>query len=449
MIAGVNRALRNKGVTSTLPKGVLLFCLVSFASLVTDSVVVTFLAAFVALAVMVNCDDADNFCFSLFLIPNIRLLDGSGVLFLVNVLILLPLFISIFRNTRANKFALVFTLGLLAYEFFHELVFNQYSDLVANAASILTLLYAWTFSTDREVGVDPYKAAEYLALGVIASSIMCLLSNPSYAQHLIDAIVSGERFEAFAGDPNYFSCYICVALSIVLISKLPNSRIVTLALALIGIGLLTNSKMELAVSFMIVIVWVVSVIAKYDWKQRRTALALCVCLLLLAFAFSGALLKLLNHLIVRAGLDSGQLNMAQLSTNRSTILGIYIALFLHNPVLFFFGFGLDYYPALLQVGAAVDHYAHNTYFDVLASWGAIGLVAVCAVLVQWFSELSATWKSPSRAAIRKLPVIALAVCIFSLSCLNSSMFWLLVAVAGMVIWKEPVEHEVLDNHPSL
>lgn len=442
-------SLRKELSVSTLPRGLVVFCLVSFASLVTGSAAVALFAAIVALVVMVNCEDADNFCFSLFLIPNIRLLDVSGISFLVNALILSPLFIFIFRKRKVNKFALVFTFGLLAYELLHELIFSQYSDLVANAASVLTLLYAWSFSTDRDVGVDPYRAAEYLALGIIASSVLYLLSNPMYARHLIDDIVSGERFEAFADDPNYFACYICVALAVILCSRLSNTRIIPLALAMIGIGFLTNSKMELSVSFTLVIIWAINVIAKFDSKQRRTALILSGCLLFFSFLFSGTLFELLNRLIVRAGLNSGQLNMAKLSTGRSTILGDYVSLFTNDPVALIYGYGLDYYPALLQVGATVDHYAHNTYFDVVASWGVVGLVVVCAALVQWFSELSATWKSPSREAVRKLPAIVLAVCIFSLSCLSSSMFWLLVAVVSMVIWKEPVEHEVLDNRPGL
>ena len=74
--------------------------------------------------------------------------------------------------------------------------------------------------------------------------------------------------------------------------------------------------------------------------------------------------------------------MAKLSTGRSTILGDYVSLFTNDPVALIYGYGLDYYPALLQVGATVDHYAHNTYFDVVASWGVVGLVVVCAALVQ-------------------------------------------------------------------
>ena len=74
--------------------------------------------------------------------------------------------------------------------------------------------------------------------------------------------------------------------------------------------------------------------------------------------------------------------------------------------------------------------AHNTYLDVVLSWGLFGVFVLLIVLFLWMKAIPKP--TEHRRAIRYLPLVCLLLNLFDLSCLSASMFWVIVSYALIV-----------------
>ena len=188
----------------------------------------------------------DRFCWSLFLIPNIRIYDSLGSTSIVNILLCAPLLFYILRKLMATQSHLSYTPFMMAFipfmiEFVHILSYNE--SVYPLYGWILGFIWCCYITLDESISVDKSDIIYALSSGIISSAIIYLINNPWYTSDVINKIMVGYRFEAYANDPNYYSLYICISLAGIIIKQ--NIKVIDyiLLVTLMCIGFMTASKM--------------------------------------------------------------------------------------------------------------------------------------------------------------------------------------------------------------
>lgn len=385
-------------------------------------------AAFISVIVEIILNPLeDAFCFSFFLIPSIRILDGTGISFLVNLLIALPLVKYIVRNglrfsAKVLKFAVLFLIIIAA----HDICLRDFSRLASECCWLMSYMMC-AIVIENSLFVDKRKIGEYFALGIIGSAVAYLVTHQAYTKVLFDYIMDGGRFEAYADDPNYYSLYICLTVAILLSSRKKNVAYLLYTVALVVVGFLTASKMCMILMILIVLFTVVFYIVqsntrRSDLKFIRKLLALIVIALIYC---RNLIVKFINNLFSRAGLSNGSLNLNSLTTGRSTIFLNYITILHNNILALVFGAGFSYNNYL---GEATGHAAHNTYLEFVLCWGLIGAFILVGSFYELFGGYFSKFKS-NRGLTEWIPMIILGLNFLDLGCMSATMFWWVLTAA--------------------
>lgn len=388
-------------------------------------------ASIAALAVIIIktflSSDEDNFYFSLFLISNIRIFDNLGATYYVNFLLTFPFFIFMFRKGLTIN-AKYFSAGLILFliEFAHMVVLDNWNNLYSFLAWILAFYYCTTFTINNKVLIDKSKVFWYFSVGIVFSSILYLINNWDYTSNIVNYILEGARFKAYAGEPNYFALYICIAIA--LIFELPQKGFKSYLMLsfLLMVALLTSSKMAIT---LILIVFIS--VALYTLLGKNTSINIKnKKFVITSILFVGVIMsfardfisQLIDKIFSRAGIGYDQAtNISHITTGRSDILLQYVEVLSTNSIALFFGYGLNYNKHL--VGMA----CHNTFLDVLLAWGIIGLVVFGFVILMWFSDYRKVHQ-PKANFLSVLPSLILCAGFFSLSCFNANMFFFIITI---------------------
>ncbi len=171
-------------------------------------------------------------------------------------------------------------------------------------------------------------------------------------------------------------------------------------------------------------------------KQRRWSSIMLFIFMITGFLiFKELIFVFLNNFLKRLG-DPSDLN--SITTGRYGILKNYFSIYFSNPLTLIFGSGNQYHHYLGEVSGRV---AHNTYFDVILSWGAIGLFAFTYIVYKWVKKLP---RINNKSWIRWLPLITILINFLDLSCLSASMFWLVFSVPILAL-RTKNEEVLIDN----
>ncbi len=95
-------------------------------------------------------------------------------------------------------------------------------------------------------------------------------------------------------------------------------------------------------------------------------------------------------------------------------------------MLLLFGYGLQYNETDIYKG--FQHIAHNTYLDVILSWGLVGVVILFAVFFRIVKMMNKN-RLERLTVNHFLPMIVTGVTFFALSCLSATMFWWIICAA--------------------
>lgn len=371
---------------------------------------------------MVKKDDVNNFYFSFFLVPNIRILDGIGVTFIINIVMVIPLIIYLIRKKmKVNKIAILSTILLFSIEILHTVFVGNWDNFLPMISTFCAMLYCLNTTMDRHYSIDLKMMQNALVCGIYFSTIIYLLCDIDYLVNLASRITDGYRFVGYAGEPNYFALYITVALSLCLIngvSKESNIRIILL----VAIGIMTASKMFILVSATVLVIYIIFGIIRLDSKTRRKIFALIFFGIIISILFKKLLLQFWENLVFRAGGENITLN--SLTSQRSDILDVYIKELYNDFKLLIFGYGLKYNEVVI---AANGYGSHNTFLDVLLSWGIVGVLCLSGIIYCWVRSLISQ-RNNRITIFNYLPLIVLLMDFMSLSCLNSTMFWFMMTI---------------------
>lgn len=360
-----------------------------------------------------------KFCWSLFLVPNIRLFDCMGTESIVNVLFVIPLVFYVFRiNKKMTIFPMMGALSLFLLEILHRLSAGAvFWDLIGWILAFLWCAYA---TLDENIHVDKNDATYALVAGIIFSGVIFLINNPNMANGLVLKVLAGHRFEAYANDPNYFSTYICLAFSALVIKKRVRIIDYFLMLILLLFALLTTSKMCI-ILIIVDIIYFVAGTFKDSSKLLKNVITIFV-FCLIVYLMRDFIRIFLEKLIDRAG--GNRVTIDTLTSNRFSIVTDYLKILSNDVFTFLFGRGFSYNDVLKTTET---YLAHNTYLDIVLSWGIIGAFAFSYVMHVWYEKYRERLKKEKISYQNKLPLITLLLSFFSLSSFNAGMFYFIIA----------------------
>ncbi len=391
-------------------------------------------AVFIAIAIL-KSNVSDAFYWSLVLIPNIRMLDGIGTTFIVNALMALPLIVYFLRRgiKRIYAVALFGSIALCLMEFLHDLVLCDMGNLVSIAAWSLNILLCILVTVDNGVTISKNDVFSAFSTGIILSAAMYLGSGLETVSHIMSTLTSGARFTAFADDPNYYSLYICLTIACILNVTGKNLYKFCVMILLVGIGLLTASKMCIILMvFEFILIFIQIFNSNRDSvANRKFIMWSSAGAIVVLFALRDYIAVFVNNFIRRMGnIGTQGFDLAQLTTGRTTIMAEYVQIFFDNIVCFLFGYGFNYH---LFLGQSTGHGAHNTYLDLLLAWGVVGTVLFLAIMYGWIKSFRTSRSIVKLSAIKILPIFILLINFLDLSCLSASMFPFVISV-GLIQW---------------
>lgn len=397
--------------------------LVSLAKLIQNPFVM-YAAILVAVFVMYTATDSQRVGFALMLVPNIRMFDGLGTTILINILLFLPLVFKIISERRINKTALLHTVILASMEMVH-LLFNQtFEFIIPNMVTIFTLMYVESVLLDEHTHTNFPAITRMFAFGSIYSAVMYFVVNVTMHIDMSLYFRGLEyRYQGYASDPNYFSLYMCLAIAMLFIIPHHKKRDIVYIFALAFIELFTLSKMALVLLIITVLYFGVKAVWHgFSGKMRFVKYILLVGAGL-AVIFSNRIVTLLEVTLRRLQQHNGTaVNIDTITSGRTTLTSFYFEHMLSDPLIFFFGQGLQYN------NLYDNSLSHNTLFDILLSWGIVGVAFMVFIFYTLFRYLRRT--CPERITIdHYVPFFILILTFMALSCLSASMFWWVVCAA--------------------
>ena len=230
------------------------------------------------------------------------------------------------------------------------------------------------------------------------------------------------RFKGLLRDSNYYSVD---ALLLIISSMLYNKKITRESLIMFVIGILAVSKMFILIallSFFIMAFW--QIINIKNKKQM-----LCFLLILLALPIIFYNLKKINFVNNMINKYLYRTESVSLFTGREYIQSYYAKEILNDPITLIFGRSTSY-SEVLNIGYDIGdsfYYnivAHNTYLDVILSWGVFGTI----IYVFFLSKLICVYKKNYNINNRFniIFLLLIGMCLFALSYLMLDFFAILI-----------------------
>ena len=419
-------------ISSSFKKGIIIAACVTMMLGKVISLKISLLSIVLFVIAIILNDNLNNYGIVLLLAPCLRIYDNLGFMSVVNILMLIPIVIEVIRSKKMTRHVFITTFILCSMELFHIFLNGEINSVFSNLACIIPYYFCATL-IGRHDNSDANILAHYLAYGVIISSISYILYNKYTLSILIHRAAGGHRFAAFANDPNYFSMYILLAFSIIIFSKSMKKTDYFILIALVLFSLLTLSKMCL--------ILLVLCLTVYFWdgifmeKNKMRILTVAIALAIILFINWNTLQIFIEAFIKRSGIGSDDFTLNRLTTNRYSLIIEYIGVLLNNPVVLVLGSGLNY-PAHFNVSLNHDFsfFAHNTYLDLILSWGIVGVIVMCGAIKNMISPIV---QNNNEVLDKKncIPLVIFSLMCMGLSCLSAEMFWFVFSLSILQIKK--------------
>lgn len=398
---------------------------------------------YAAIAIIVLCIFFSSieigFCWSLFLIPNIRLFDDIGITFTVNILMLLPFIKYIYvKRFRLPRLSCIGSGLFVLIEGLHIVILGNYSSVFPSLSCILGFTYCSSLTLDKSVQIERDNMFWALTSGIIFSFLIYLVCEYNYEGSIIMFAINGHRYYGYANDPNYYALYICLTISILLGTKRKSILHLFALGALLLIGIFTTSKMCYLIMTLelLAMIFIVLTLRLNPWsttgvglRNRKFIVASLLSIFAVCCIFYKYVIKLIQMFLDRAG--AGVLTLNSLTTGRWGLLINYIKILFENPIALIFGYGFSYNKYLGEISGRV---VHNTYLDLILSWGILGAIIFIIIVYYWFKRCSYNKKI---SLIELLPIFVLGLSIFGLSCLSASMFFVVISVTLLYLKTGP------------
>lgn len=351
------------------------------------------------------------------------LYDNIGFQYIFNLTIVI--FVAkllLTKKIKLNKILSLFFVVLILYEIILSLINIGIST---NLLSLVTLFSSYLFiiliiSSKNKEYIDIELIYKYFFWGFLMSAIagyMYPISNWGIAN-----IPVAYRFKGLLRDSNYYSVD---ALLLMISSMIYKNKITKEAIIVFLVGLLAISKMFILVSLLTFILMVFYKMTQIKSKKQIMliiTLLLCIPALLYAINKTSFFNEILTKYLYRN--DS-----VSLFTGREYIQGFYIKELYNDPITLLFGRSTSY-ANVLNIGHDINdpfYYnivAHNTYLDVILSWGIFGMILYIINIQQMFKIYKNNFNANKKYTLFFMFLIGL--CLFALSYLMLDFFAILI-----------------------
>lgn len=374
------------------------------------------------------CDIEDNLAMIFFLLPNIRILDVSEVTFFVNLLIMFISLKSILLSRRRNVYIYLLVLSYYGIEalnlrYYFNLDFNgAVLDVIKVGIDIFCCVSLLNCSFSKDLKFLCYDS---LCYGVICSALVYFLVNPGGLHRLFS---TGYRLGAYGNDPNYYSVYILIAFSGFLYKMAAvgiNFVDAVKIMILFFIGMMTASKMTGLCFAGTCVLYLLFAFRKMNANVWKTIMIISILFCIVFLIFDEQTIYLIKRVVVRFAERTGKNFMGNITSRRTDTLIKYFEYVKSNPGVLIVGMGIGYAQYFKTIYSMFV--AHNTYVDMIMSWGVLGSLLLCVIFRKLINKKVSLRCLEIQYAL--LPVIELMVVIMALSCLSSDMFWYLFFLA--------------------
>lgn len=383
------------------------------------------------------------------LLPLSGIYDSSGFLYVFNFSIIVIVFKLLIKALLENKMnqntiKCIIILGILfSYELFNTIINDVFSSsYLGNLAIwfgyVLLILIPCYLDT-----LDKRKIFLLTYLGFILSCLLCLVQI--YTKWGFD-IPSVYRFVGLLRDPNYYS-FIAIILLYSSLYVIKGKIKYIIAASILGFGLLSVSKMYILLCLLGGVLYIfyyfyLFALGKVNGVKYFVSFVIVGAIVMIILYLTGAISFIYVKYIYR-------FESYKLTTGRDYIQGQFINILTSDIYTLVFGRTLDYNKIYMIAYADSEAMlAHNTYLDLLMSFGVIGSFIYIYFIYNIFKLYSSDFKMTGQVVILILLSI---LTLFALSYLKADNFticilFILVSACGKKQKKEVLLYEKQNNY---
>lgn len=347
--------------------------------------------------------------------------DTAGFTYLFNIsIVIVAVRIIIYRNLKANKKILSCLILILIQELLMDAVYGKLNSSILSLAGWISGYLIIAFESRFLDGEDFDRIVKYLFWGYVVGFIQGM-SIPILRWGL--SWPTAFRFTGMLRDPNYYSLNAILLInSAYLLEKRTKINRFFIIIPTLVMGFFSVSKMFLGLAFVSIALQELLVLKKINVKKIAVTSIVLLAFIMVSMKY-GLIDMFMTKFVYR-------FDTVSLTTGRNVLFSHYVNQLTNNPLYLIFGVGmLGYHKVLNSVeilGGQFGRYvAHNTYLDVICSWGLIGIL-VYSVLLIYINHSTNTYNHERHDRSFYIVVIVFAAGIFSLSYLGADVFALLV-----------------------
>ncbi|MFJ7971640.1 O-antigen ligase family protein [Psychrobacillus sp. NPDC096389] len=377
---------------------------------------------------------ARNFALLMLLIPNL------GVMFIhvaglsvpiLNIFICLALLKLVFSFIHEPiKKTYIFIIGFfIVYEWIHAIYYNFKSLLLLFSWSS-AILYVSLFLLHSKKTYNHQVVVKHFLAGVFISTMYGILDFFDRYGSLLNNNAT-IRFQGGAGDSNYYSMYIMIAMFGMLYVVNRETKKITkivypiLFVFFIAFGILSLSRMFLLVVTLMCFLLLIKVLLSVKRSKKLFTFILVVVsfLTFFTFYFSEEISSIIELLFSRFTdfID----DPAALTSNRNIIAEQYIQLITSSPIQMIFGIGIQDYH--LRSGVYLE--THNILLELFVVWGVAGFVVFFVFLTAIFRNIESPRTLSNTNFIGWLPIVCMGISYMSINAMSNESFFLLLLFA--------------------
>lgn len=357
-----------------------------------------------------------------FLHPNSALYDDIGFTYLFNFSVVICLFKMIIKkHYKMNKLCFILFFILICWELL--LIFKSQlldSSIFSLASWISSYLILLILSQENNIKFEVlYK---YFFAGFILAFI-CGLSVP-IIEWGVNNIPTAYRFIGLLRDPNYYSMdALLLIFSSDLYGKISRKSSVLRMVIIFIMGIFSVSK-----AFIILLTFgsLLKVLSKYKKINIiKTVVAILIIIVIYIVCNKFGYIDLMfNKYIYRSDTTS-------LFTGRDYLFVHYLAAIFSSPFSMLFGNSALKYADVINVGVGDAYFtgylAHNTYLDVILSWGILGSFLYIYFLKSVIKKNTGKIINAKRFDLDRDTIFIVFACgLFTLSYLSTDVFALII-----------------------
>ena len=375
---------------------------------------------------------------------NSALYDDIGFSYIFNFAIMIVLFKEIFfyySNLKKNTtfvflFLFFYNIGLI----FLKNVFTintALSMLSWGVSYLLLILYTSSQKTDFEV------IYRYFFVGFVMACV-CAAIIP-FKKWGIN-IPTAYRFIGLLRDPNYYSVdALFLIFSARAYSEKINTNPLIYMISMSALGILSVSKMFILLLAVGLILYVMLNASNAKIKPYQFIFAISLLGIAFVIAYNS------NFLDTIISKYTYRTQTTTLLTSRDKLQTYYLNYLFNNPIVLLFGNSTSY-SVLSDVGSYAGDFfahmvAHNTYLDILMSWGIV-FSSIYVLFIYKVFKNSYKTETEGTTSDSKVLTIILLMGLFSLSYLQADVFALFILYI-ILVSKKGNEVELSERHKNI